>query len=179
MGDIFFVRHGESKWNVANKICGATDIELTQKGHEQAIQTGHIIKEKEIQADAILFSPLLRAKATALHISEITGIPAYEEQRLCEQNFGRFESTPRHSEEFERAKMSFVCSYDGGESMLRVAQRIYNLLDEIINAEDRKTYILVAHNGIARIINSYFYDMTNEEFSKFGVDNCTILKYKY
>ncbi len=30
----YFVRHGETVWNVENKICGATDIELTDKGHK-------------------------------------------------------------------------------------------------------------------------------------------------
>ena len=47
MGHIYFVRHGQSLWNVANKICGATDIDLTEKGHEQAIETGKIIKEEQ------------------------------------------------------------------------------------------------------------------------------------
>ncbi len=36
MDHFYFVRHGETVWNVENKICGATDIELTQKGHDQA-----------------------------------------------------------------------------------------------------------------------------------------------
>ena len=47
--------------------------------------------------------------------------------------------------------------------MLHLAQRIYNLLDEIKQQPD-KVYLLVAHNGISRVVNSYFYDMTNEEF---------------
>ncbi|MDY6325321.1 MAG: histidine phosphatase family protein, partial [Catonella sp.] len=40
---IYFVRHGETFWNVENKICGATDIALTQKGHEQAEAAGRMI----------------------------------------------------------------------------------------------------------------------------------------
>lgn len=68
MKSIYFVRHGESEWNVANKICGATDIPLTAKGHEQAI----------------------------------TGIPAVEELALIEQNFGKYEGTPRHNEEYAK-----------------------------------------------------------------------------
>ena len=58
--------------------------------------------------------------------------------------------------------------------MLRLAQRIYNLLDEIKDKSDEKTYILVAHNGIARVVQSYFYDMTNEEFAAYGIQNCEI-----
>ena len=61
--------------------------------------------------------------------------------------------------------------------MLHLAQRIYNLLDEV-RASD-KTYILVAHNGISRVVQSYFYEMTNEEYAAFGVKNCAILKYEF
>ncbi len=43
---IYFTRHGETVWNVENKICGATDIGLTEKGHEQAEELGRLIKEK-------------------------------------------------------------------------------------------------------------------------------------
>lgn len=177
MGYLYFVRHGQTIWNVENKICGATDIALTEKGHEQAVETGKRVLEEGIRADEILYSPLIRAKDTALHISEITGIPAREEVRLKEQNFGRFEATARNGAEFRQAKSQFVNHYGTGESMLRLAQRIYNLLDEL--REEEKTYILVAHNGIARMVQSYFHDMTNEEFGAFGVDNCTILKYEW
>ena len=61
--------------------------------------------------------------------------------------------------------------------MLHLAQRIYNLLDEI-KASD-KTYILVAHNGIARVVQSYFHEMSNEEYAEFGVKNCEIVKYEF
>lgn len=177
MGIVYFVRHGQTIWNVENKICGATDIALTELGHKQGYETGKIILDKGIKADEILYSPLVRARDTALHISEITGIPAREEPRLKEQNFGKYESTARNGEEFREAKKQFACNYEGGESMLHLAQRIYNLLDEI-KASD-KTYILVAHNGIARMVQSYFYEMTNDEFSAFGVNNCTIIEYEW
>ena len=97
MGHFYFVRHGQTVWNVENKICGATDIALTEQGHEQAIETGKKILAEGIQADEILYSPLQRAADTAKHISEITGIPARVEPRLKEQNFGKWESTPRCS----------------------------------------------------------------------------------
>lgn len=177
MGHVYFVRHGQTVWNVENKICGATDIALTAKGHEQAVETGKKILEQGIKADEIIYSPLVRAKDTALHISEITGIPAREEPRLKEQNFGKYESTARNGEEFAEAKKQFITRYEGGESMLHLAQRIYNLLDEI--KEDDKTYIMVAHNGIARVVQSYFYEMTNDEYAAFGVDNCAVIRYDF
>ena len=76
---VYFVRHGESQWNVEDKICGVTDSPLTEKGHQQAIDTGNTILRLGIRADMILHSPLQRAKDTAQHISEITGIPMKEE----------------------------------------------------------------------------------------------------
>ena len=179
MGHFYFVRHGQTIWNVENKICGATDIALTKKGHEQAMQTGEKILADKLEADEILYSPLMRAADTAKHIAKITGIPARMEPRLKEQNFGKWESTPRNGVDFKLAKQSFACSYEGGESMFRLAQRIYNLLDDIRKESDQKTYILVAHNGIARVVQSYFYDMTNEEYAAWGIDNCEVVRYDF
>jgi len=178
---VYFVRHGQTFWNIENKICGATDIGLTEEGKGQARQTGLLIKQhidsNLINIDEILTSPLSRARDTALIISEITGLNVKEEPRLIEQNFGRYESTPRDGKEFAEAKKEFLNSYDGGESMLRTGQRIYNLLDDIKN--DDKIYLLVAHNGIARMVRSYFEDMTNEEFASYGVPNCSITEYRF
>ncbi|MCR4705387.1 MAG: histidine phosphatase family protein [Lachnospiraceae bacterium] len=177
MDHFYFVRHGETVWNVENKICGATDIALTEMGHEQAIEVGKKIKEMGLDADVILTSPLVRASETARHISELTGIPVKTEPRLIEQNFGIYESTPRNGAAFHEAKKVIASRYGTGESMLQLAQRIYNLLDEI-KAGDRKC-ILVAHNGIVRMVESYFREMDNEEFSSFGIDNCEVKRYEF
>lgn len=130
LGTLYFTRHGETIWNVENKICGATDIALTERGHEQAITLGKQLATEKLPIDEILFSPLMRASETARHISEETGISvcatpfrialaregvAYVlhqkamqdilrmEPRLKEQNFGRYESTPRDGQEFRAA----------------------------------------------------------------------------
>ena len=179
MGHFYFARHGQTIWNVENKICGATDIALTELGHQQAVDLGQKILEEGIRIEEILYSPLIRAAETAKHISEITGVPRRMEPRLIEQNFGRYESTPRDGEEFRQAKMNFICSYDGGESMLHLCQRIYNLIDDIRLEADHKCYLLVAHNGISRAVQSYFTDMSNEEFARFGIRNCEIVKYEF
>jgi len=104
MGSLYFVRHGETYWNVENKICGATDIALTPLGHEQAVRTAEEIVRSGIRFDEILSSPLVRARDTAEHISEITGVPMRVDERLIEQNFGRFESTARDGAQFQKAK---------------------------------------------------------------------------
>ena len=181
MKKIYFTRHGQTFWNVENKICGATDIGLTEKGHEQAEELGRIIKEKldsgDIVLDEIVASPLSRAYDTAKHIADLTGLPLRADDRLTEQNFGKYEGTPRNGEVFRMDKRNFLQSYDGGESMFRLAQRIYNLLDDL--SKDDKIYLLVAHNGIARCIHSYFFDMTNEEYGDFGIRNCELKEYMF
>lgn len=164
-------------WNVENKICGATDIPLTQLGHQQARALGERLLAEQCPIDRILYSPLIRAAETARHIAEVTGIPTQPEPRLTEQNFGIYESTPRDGMEFRTAKAQFVNSFGTGESMLRVAQRIYNLLDEL--KAGRETCLLVAHNGIARVVRSYFVDMTNAEYAAYGMHNCEIVSYSF
>ena len=102
MKKLYFTRHGQTVWNVENKICGETDIELTEKGHEQAKEVGELIAQRKLPIDEILYSPLIRAKETARHISEITGIPMREEIRLKEQCFGKYEGTARSSKRIKR-----------------------------------------------------------------------------
>lgn len=172
---LYFARHGQTIWNVENKICGATDIALTELGYQQARELGEKILAENLPIGEILYSPLVRAAETARIVSEVTGIPRREEIRLREQNFGRFEGTPRDGKAFAAAKTHFVDSYGGGESMLRMAQRIYNLVDGL-KKEDR-TVLLVAHNGISRVLRSYFTDMTNEEYAAYGIRNCEILRF--
>lgn len=179
MNHLYFTRHGQTIWNVENKICGATDITLTEHGHEQAKELGRKIKSEGLKIDEILYSPLQRAAETARHISEETGIPMTMEPRLKEQNFGKYESTPRDGAEFQKAKTNFINTFEGGESMAQMFQRIYNLLDELKKGSQEKTYLLVAHNGIARIVQSYFTDMGNEEFARFGIGNCEIKEFEW
>ena len=182
MGHFYFVRHGQTVWNVENKICGVTDSPLTELGREQARKTGQMLRKKidhgEIHIDEIMTSPLSRAFDTAMEISHVIGVPVRIEPRLVEQNFGRWEGTARDGLEFARAKENFADSYGGGESMMKTAQRIYNLIDDI-EKEPEKTYLLVAHNGISRMIESYFRDMRNEEFAAFGIKNAEVREYKF
>ena len=182
MGKFYFVRHGQTVWNVENKICGTTDSPLTALGHEQARETGRRLKAEmdagRITIDEILTSPLQRAYDTAREISGIIGVPVRAEPRLLEQSFGRWEGTPRDGAAFRKANENFTDSFGGGESMMRVAQRIYNLLDDL-KSEPEKVRLLVAHNGISRIVESYFRDMTNQEFAEFGIRNAEIREYHF
>ena len=160
MHTLYFTRHGETVWNVENKICGMTDSPLTERGRQQARKLGEAVKASGVHIDEILYSPLSRAADTAMAIAEATGLPARCEPRLREQCFGKYEGTPRNGGEFRISKTHFADRYDGGESMMQ-------------------TYLLVAHNGIARVVQSYFYDMTNEEYAAAGIKNCELVEYHF
>lgn len=179
MGYVYYVRHGETVWNTESRVCGSVDSPLTERGHQQAIAVGEKIVKEGLKIDEILHSPLSRAKDTARHISEITGIPMREEPRIVEQNFGHFEGTDRRAKEFEDARSQFADRNGDGESMLQICQRVFNVLDEIKEESEEKVYLLVAHNGIARAVNAYFHSLSNEEYAAFRMDNCEIKKYTF
>ena len=81
MHKIYFTRHGETVWNVENKICGMTDSPLTEKGRQQARELGRKVKESGVHIDEILYSPLSRAADTAKAVAEATGLPANTKAR--------------------------------------------------------------------------------------------------
>ena len=53
MHSIYFARHGETVWNVENKICGMTDSPLTEKGRQQARELGRKVKESGVHISAL------------------------------------------------------------------------------------------------------------------------------
>ena len=87
---IFVVRHGETEWNAVNKVCGRTDVPLSEKGHEQAKTLAIQLKENQSKNDIrhIFVSPLMRARQTASYIEDVLGIRAIVEDDLIEMNFG-------------------------------------------------------------------------------------------
>ena len=69
MHKLYFTRHGETVWNVENKICGMTDSPLTERGRQQARELGEAVKASGVHIDEILYSPLSRAADTAMAIA--------------------------------------------------------------------------------------------------------------
>lgn len=126
---LYVVRHGQTEWNYQNRVCGTTDIQLTNKGIEQAKELAKLLLNKRI--NIIISSPLCRALNTAEIISKEIRSEFVVDQRLIEQDYGIFEGSPRGNKDFLEAKSHFPNKLSGGESILQVAQRSFNLLDEI------------------------------------------------
>lgn len=173
---LYVARHGETEWNAQNKICGRTDIPLTEWGMEQAKQLADKMAGSDI--DVIMASPMIRAQQTAAAVSEKIGIPILTDERLIEQNFGIYEGMHRKTPEFLQHKRQFAYRYPGGESMMDVAYRVYGLIEELKRKYPDKNILLVCHGGVCRIVRTYFEDMTNEDFFLYSEENATARAYE-
>lgn len=87
--EILLTRHGQTEWNVLGKVQGRADIELNEKGIQQAEETGEALKNEKI--DLIICSPLKRAKQTADIICKNRKIPIIYDEDVIERDFGEFE----------------------------------------------------------------------------------------
>ena len=172
---LYVARHGQTTWNEQNKVCGITDVDLTDKGKEQAKTLASVVDSKKI--DLVISSPLKRAIETSRIVSDMCNIPMEIDKRLIEQNYGIYEGVDRNNEDFLNNKRHFAYKYPNGESMMQVAYRVYGLLDEIIDKHKGKNVLLICHGGVCRIINTYFRDMTNEEFFNYNLGNGELEEY--
>lgn len=173
---LYVARHGEVGFNSENRVCGRTDQPLTEKGLSQAEALARSLEGKRI--DIIISSPLKRAYQTAEAVSKMYAIPIIIDERLIEQNYGIYEGVDRQNEDFLANKRMFAFKYPGGESMMQVAYRTYSLIEEVKEKYRGKNILFACHGGVCRVINTYFNDMTNEEFFSYSPDNCSVLEYE-
>lgn len=172
---ILFTRHGETEWNSGDIICGRTDIELTEKGHEQARQLSELLSREHKDIDMIICSPMKRARDTASYTAKALGIEPVYDDRLIEWDYGSFEGKPRDTEGFAESKLEFGCRMaGGGESVFDVVNRAYGLIDELYEKYPDKKILLVCHGGVCRVIETYFRNMTRDEFAHFFMGNCEL-----
>lgn len=169
--DIILVRHAQTEYNAQDRVLGRTDIPLSELGLRQAERLGQRLAEQRI--DKIFSSPLLRAVQTAQAIRKAQKLPCELEiaPALIEMDFGIWEGQPRKSEEYQNEKRRYFSRFQNGESYFDVAARAYAFLRDIAGLPFGRC-ALVTHNGICRVITSYFQDMENEEFISFVMDNC-------
>ena len=173
---LYIARHGETAWNVENRVSGRTDIPLTERGLRQA----QLLAENAVGRgiEVILSSPLLRARQTAQAVSDAIGVPVEIDGRLIELDFGTFEGGPRSDPGFQYTRAQFPTRYPGGESAFQLAHRVYSCLEDVKRKYDGKTVLLVCHGGVCRAIRTYFEDMTNDDYFHYSEANCAIREFE-
>jgi len=91
MPNLVLVRHGESAWNKENRFTGWTDVDLSEKGIQEARQAGKLLKEQGFVFDVAFTSVLKRAIRTlwlALDEMDAMWIPVQHSWRLNERHYG-------------------------------------------------------------------------------------------
>lgn len=90
-GKLVLCRHGQSDWNRKNLFTGWTDVELTDKGREEAVDAGRVLSELDYEFDIAFTSVLARAIHTLwLMLDELdrVWIPVIRDWRLNERHYG-------------------------------------------------------------------------------------------
>lgn len=155
MQHLYFIRHGESEFNKADKWTGSTDSPLTELGHEQAKVTGKKLSELSITVDLIISSPLKRARSTAIHIADAINYPVSNivfNENIIERNFGSLEGRKDLSTKaVYYGDESSIDQFDGAESLADLHKRAALFL-EYLNSRPEKTIIVVGHGAFARAL---------------------------
>lgn len=182
---LYVIRHGETDWNRARKVQGHTDIPLNEYGRRLAEETAEGMKD--IPLDLAYTSPLLRAKETAEIILNGRTIPLYEEERIKELCFGRYEgiccSGDNRDPESDKFNLFFgdTANYvpvGGGESIEDLYARTGDFLNELCSRKDlADKHILVSTHGAAMtaLLNRVKGNLTVNGFWKDEVPpNCSV-----
>ncbi|MEX5270925.1 phosphoglyceromutase [Kocuria sabuli] len=115
---LVLLRHGQSDWNEKNLFTGWVDVDLTEKGREEAVRGGELLVEKGIAPDVLHTSLLRRAISTAhlaLDRADRHWIPVKRSWRLNERHYGALQGKDKSQirEEYgDEQFMTWRRSYD-------------------------------------------------------------------
>lgn len=154
---LYFVRHGETDWNVGKRLQGRTDIPLNQKGVDLAKATGRALRD--VPFSRAFTSPLRRAFKTAELILEGREVPIIPDRRIIEIAFGEYEGLCTREEGFEIPDPGFLNFFhnpseyqppEGGESFEELMARTREFIQDITAREEwEEERILITTHGAA------------------------------
>ncbi|MGD0025760.1 MAG: histidine phosphatase family protein [Xanthobacteraceae bacterium] len=171
---LYLIRHGETDFNVAQRLQGRSDIGLNARGRQEAGDSGGILRDllardrRRAKDCAYVSSPLIRARETMELVRATLGFDprAYDlDDRLMEIAYGEWEGLtmaeiearePDAPTRRERDKWDFAPP--GGESYRDVAKRV----GEWYASVARDT-VVAAHGGVVRALMANFHIMADEE----------------
>ena len=125
---LVLIRHGESEWNKANLFTGWTDVELSEKGQNEARDAGKTLKAAGYDFDVCYTSYLKRAIHTlnfALDEMDRAWLPVYKSWRLNERHYGALQGLNK-SETAEKY----------GEAQVKIWRRSFNVAPPLLEVND-------------------------------------------
>lgn len=175
---IYVMRHGQTEWNLINRIQGQKDTELNDTGIKQAKET--INKFNNYDFDLIICSPLKRARLTAEIINQDKNIEIIYNNALIERGLGDFEGLNSEIEKEEIYNYNLNLKYKNIEPVVDFCDRVYRLLDYIKENLSDKKILLLTHSGTARAIETYFYGIGGDgQLPPEDLRNCEIREYTF
>lgn len=174
---IYFVRHGETDFNLQKIYAGRTNIPLNQRGVVQAKVTAAELKD--IKFDVCFCSPLLRAVQTCDEILKFhPETSVITDARLMERNYGDLEKKSKLNltynlwlvGEDEKGKEVYNI-----ETIAEISKRVSDFYNEILPKYKNKNILIVAHSGIGRVSEAYFHGAPkNNDYSKIRFSNAEV-----
>lgn len=132
---LVLVRHGQSEWNLKNLFTGWRDVDLTDKGIEEAKTAGQRLKARGFAFGACFTSALKRAQRTLdLMLAELgqTDLPIERDQALNERDYGDLVGLNKDDarkkwgeEQVHIWRRSYATQPPGGESLRDTGARVW------------------------------------------------------
>jgi len=128
---LVLLRHGESVWNKENLFTGWTDVGLSEKGNQEAVEAGRILRSEGYVFDVAFTSVLKRAIKTlwiALEEMDLMWIPVYNHWRLNERHYGALQGLN---------KVAMVDRF--GAEQVRLWRRSYDVPPPALDRDDERS----------------------------------------
>lgn len=173
MSLLVIVRHGQSLWNKENKFTGWVDVDLAEKGIQEAERAGELLRNYTF--DEAYSSVLMRANKTLDAILQVIGqtsIPVTKDQALNERMYGDLQGKDKdqmRAEYGEEQVHIWRRSYDvrppGGESLADTADRVIPYYKQEIEPKLKagKNIIIAAHGNSLRALMMYIEGLSKDE----------------
>jgi broad specificity phosphatase PhoE len=171
---VFLVRHGETEWNAIDRLLSFTDLELNERGREQARRLGTELGAERMVFDRVLCSPLRRATETAaLLLASSPGSPdVVLEPRLVEVDFGPLEGWTQDAILADPAAAAWRAggAYPGVETDDSVLSRVASVWADL---PVTGTTLVVGHGRFLRtLIASRVLDLPLSASTRMRMRNC-------
>jgi broad specificity phosphatase PhoE len=146
----YFLRHGQTDWNVEGRFQGHTDILLNELGLSQARDAAAALANCPV--DMLVASPLIRALTTAAIVAERLDKPIFVDTELKERKFGSFEglivSAVKRQFGLQPHERLVQHLPPDAEQWHETRARTVRVIGKWLDRQPEKTIVFVSHSGL-------------------------------